>query len=260
MKTMKKLLLFLLIILLVMPIVAASYITIQSSINSTENEAIIKVTNLGAEAAYNVQLSLEATGRKTGRSIKKQLGGQESFEWNMPLGLKYKNPGKYPIILTANYQDANSYPFSAISVSTVDYKQATISDIAAKINSLGLSDEGLLELKIKNTAETAKEIGIRLIVPRELTANRDRLSAKVQAKSEMPLEFEIEKFSALTGSSYAVFAVVEYDEGSRHYTSMASGAVKITEKKNIFTNQSLLIGFLVILLIIFVYFQLKKKN
>ena len=257
---MKTLLLLLPVMLMAMPIVAASYISIQSYIATTENETTVKVTNFGDEAAYNVQLSLDINNKKTASNVQRQLGVRESFEWAVPLNFESKNPGKYPIILTTNYQDANSYPFSAISVSTADYKQATISDIAAKINNLELSDKGLLELKIKNTAETAKEIGIRLIVPKELTADNDRLSLNLPPKTEKTVRFDLGKFSALAKSSYAVFAVIEYDEGSRHYTSMANGVVKITEKKNIFTNQSLLIGFLVILLIIFIYFQLKKKN
>lgn len=257
---MKKLLLFLLVMLMVIPIVTASYISIQSAITAADNKVIIKVTNLGDEAAYSVQLGLEANNEKTASSIKNQLRVRESFEWGAPLNFESKNPGKYPLILTISYQDANSYPFSAISVSSLDYKQATISDIAAAIKNIELSDKGMLELKIKNTGESAKDANIRLIAPKELTANKDKLSEKLPAKSEMPVDFEIEKFSALTGSSYAVFAVVEYDEGGKHYTSTATGVVKITAKKNIFTNQNLLIMLLAILIAIFIYFQFKKKK
>lgn len=260
MNGIKIILLLFIIAIAIMPHAAASYISIQSAITAAGNKTTIKVTNFGDESAYNIQLSLDANDKKTVSNVKKQLGVRESFEWAVPLNFESKNPGKYPLILTTNYEDANSYPFSAISVSTFDYKQATISDIAAKMSNLELSDKGMLELKIKNTAETAKDVNIKLIVPKELTANKDKLNAKLPAKSEISAEFEIEKFSALTGSSYAVFAVVEHDEDNKHYTSIANGAVKITAKKNIFTNQNLLIGFLVILLIIFIYFQFKKKK
>src|SRR3989338_8025181 len=209
---MKKLLLFLLIILLVIPIVAASFISIRSSITATKNETIISVTNLGDEAAYNVQLCLDLNNKKTISDLKNQLGVQEKFEWKVPLATNLENPGKYPLVLTTNYQDANSYPFSAISVSTFDHKQSTISDIAAKINGIGLSDRETLELTIKNLAETTKGLNIRLVVPKELTADKDRLRAKLPAKTQSTINFEIKKFSALTGSSYAVFAIVEYDE------------------------------------------------
>ena len=256
---MKKLLLLLLMIIII-PSIAASYISIQSQITTTENRTIVKVTNLGDEAAYNVQLSLDINNKKTISNVKERLGIQKSFEWKVPLAAKPKNPGKYPLILTTNYQDANFYPFSAISVSAFDYKQSTISDIAAKINNIELSDEGTLELTIKNLADTAKNIDIRLIVPKELTADKEKLRAKLPAKTQSTIHFEIKKFSALVGSSYVVFAIIEYDENNRHYTTMASGVVKIAEKKNIFTNQNLLISLLVILVVIFVYFQFKKKK
>jgi hypothetical protein len=256
---MKRLLLPLLILLMV-PIVTASFISIQSSIIATDNETIISVTNLGDEAAYNIQLSLDVNNKRMISNIKEQLNMQKSFEWKVPLTSMPENPGKYPLILTTNYQDANSYPFSAISVSTFDYKKGTISDIAVKtdkMNNIELSNKKTLELTIKNMAETAKDLSIRLIVPKELTTDKDKLSLSLPAKTEKTINFEIKKFSALTGSSYVVFAVIEYDENDEHYTTIANGVVKVVEKKNIFTNRNLLIALLVVLIIIFIYAQKK---
>lgn len=255
---MKKILTLLVMILFIVPIVAASYLSMQSSITVTDKETIITVTNLGDESAYNVQLSLDINGQKKISDLKNQLGMQEKFEWKTPLDAKLKNPGKYPLILTTNYQDANSYPFSAISVSTFDYKQGTISEIIAKINSIELSDKETLELTIKNMADTTKDLSIRLIVPKELTADKGKLRAKLPAKTQTTIHFEMEKFSALLGSSYAVFTVIEYDEDGMHYTAVSNGVVNVVEKKNVFDNQSLLIGLLVVLVVIFVYFQFKK--
>ena len=253
---MKRLLLFLLLI----PIAAASYISIQSSITTTENETTITVTNLGDEPAYDVQLSLDINNQKAISSIKKQLNIKEIFEWREPLTITLKNLGRYPLILITNYQDANSYPFSAISVSAFDYKQATISDIVAKIENIELSEKGKLMLTIKNLADTPKNLNIKLIIPKELTIDKDKLALNLESKSEQTISFEIKKFSALTGSSYAVFAVIEYDENELHYTTVTNGVVKIIEKKNLLNNQNLLISVLVILIIIFIYFQFKKKK
>ncbi len=254
---MKKVSLFL-IILLIINIADASYISIQSAITTTENEIIVKITNFGDEPAHNVQLSLEINNKKFVSDIKDRLNVQNSFEWKVPLTEKPKNPGKYPLILTTNYQDANAYPFSAISVSTFDNMQATISETIAKIDNIELSEKGTLKLIIKNLAETEKNLNIRLIAPKELTAEKNKLSLKLPARTEETIDFEIEKFSALTGSSYAVYAVIEYDENNMHYTTTTSGIVKVIEKKNIFTNQNLLIGLLVILIIVFIYFQFRK--
>lgn len=245
-------------IITIIPVVTASYLSMQSSITTTENGTIITVTNLGDESAYNVQLSMDINGQKKISDLKSQLGMRETFEWEMPLDAELKNSGKYPLILTTNYQDANSYPFSAISVSTFDHKQSTISDIAAKINNIELSDEETLELTIKNTAETTKNLNIRMIAPKELTAEKDKLSIKLPANTQTTINFEIKKFSALAGSSYVVFAVIEHDEDGRHYTIVTNGIVNVVEKQNIFTNQTLLTVLLVILAVIFIYAQKKK--
>ncbi len=61
---MKRLALFL-VIIAILPIVTASYLSMQSTITTTEDGTIIKVTNLGDEAAYNVQLSLDINNKKT---------------------------------------------------------------------------------------------------------------------------------------------------------------------------------------------------
>lgn len=259
---MKKILLFLAVILLIIPIAAASYLSMQSSIAVTGDEAIITVTNLGDEIAYSVQLSVDINGQEKISDLKSQLGMQEKFEWKMPLGARLKNPGKYPLVLTTNYQDANSYPFSAISVSTFDYKQSAIPDIAAKIGNIKLSGKGVLELTVKNMAERAKGLNIRLIAPKELTAGKDKVSIKLPAKTEMSINFEIEKFSALAGSSYAVFAVIEYDENGRHYTAVSNGMVKVVQG-GIFSLQKLAVfAMIAIIVVLFAYFMMfrKRKN
>lgn len=257
---MKTLLLLLPVMLMAIPIAAASYISIQSSITATGNETLIKVTNFGDEAAYNVQLSLDINNKKTASDVKRQLGVRESFEWAVPLNFESKNPGKYPLILTTNYEDANSYPFSAISVSALDYKQATISDIATAMSNIKLSDKGIFELKIKNIGETAKDASIRLIAPKELTVDKDRLSMNLLPQTEKTISFGIEKFSALAGSSYVVFAVIEYEENNKHYTSMTSGLINVVESKSIFTNEILLVAVLIVLAAAFIYFQFKKRK
>src|SRR3989338_8620270 len=89
---MKKLLLPLLF-LLAIPLVTASFLTIQSAITVTDNKTIVKTTNLGDETAFNVQLSLEINDKKIVSDVKKQLGIRESFGWEAPLAAKPGIPG-----------------------------------------------------------------------------------------------------------------------------------------------------------------------
>ena len=224
MADIKRIFLFLLVLAFI-PAVNASYITIQSSVAVTNNKTMVKVTNLGDESAYNVQLSLEMNNQKIVSGTKNQLGVKEVFEWSAPIKFEAGNPGKYPLILTVNYEDANAYPFSAISVSTFEYKQPTISSIVAKMNNLEVYDKGLLELKMKNLDGTAKEAAIRLIMPKELTANQDRLPVKIPAKSEGSTEFKIEKSSIKVGNSILfttlsvliiIFAVLKFNKWKKN--------------------------------------------
>ena len=75
------------------------------------------------------------------------------------------------------------------------------------------------------------------------------------AFSEKNLEFQITNFSALEGSVYPIYAIMEYEQNNRHYSTSAIGNVKIGAPKGGFIkyNRELLIGVIVVLVCIFIY-------
>jgi hypothetical protein len=79
----------------------------------------------------------------------------------------------------------------------------------------------------------------------------------VKARDSPQTDFEISSFGALPGSSYVVFASVDYDEGGIHYTSTASGLIKVVEQKEAFSfrNEWIAIIVVVILVVAVIAFQ-----
>ena len=72
-------------------------------------------------------------------------------------------------------------------------------------------------------------------------------------KSARTLDYEVKNFSALSGSTYQVYAVIESEDGEMHYTSVAPGTVKIITSEGIMgLNKTVIVILLLILIVVFV--------
>ena len=255
---------YILLLILLSSLVSASFITMQTTTSITTSEESIQLNistiNKGDEPAYNVQFIADIDGKKATSEVKQRLEVDEKFVFDKLVKNPLEKKGTYPLILTTKYEDANGYPFSAISVSTFANKEASISEIAAKLEAIELSDKGIMKLTVKNTGKTEKDLNIRLVTAKELTINNDEFELNLASKEEKTIEFEIESFSALPGSTYPIYSVIEYEEDDMHFTESGNGTVRVVEKKGIFNNQILLISALVVLLVVFIGFQFKKKK
>lgn len=99
-----------------------------------------------------------------------------------------------------------------------------------------------------------------MIAPRELTVEEEKLELSVGAKSEQSAGFTVRNFSALSGSTYQVFAVSEFDDGGLHYTNIAPGTIRVAEERGFLgLNQNILIAVLAALVIVFIGVQFIKK-
>lgn len=249
--------LVILIFLLLLPIVYASYITIQTTIYSTKDTVNIMAINKGDEPAYNVHPILISPLTSTKAETEQKLDVDEQLKQSFSVDTANLLPGIYPLILNIEYTDANNYPFTAISATTFTYKESTNPGLILSLPSIKLSGSNKLKLSIKSLDEQAKDIKARIVGPKELTIEEPR-QLSLAGRNSATLSFKITDFSARPDSVYAVFAIAEYEKDGKHFTSIMPTTVKITKGINIPT--SLLIASLAILLAVFVVYKLKKKN
>lgn len=248
--------LLLLILLSILPMANASYITLETAIATSPSSVSVSITNKGDEPAYNVQPSLISPVAASS-DAKQRLEINEKQTSMFDIELSDSLPGTYPVILNIDYADANNYPFSAIATSTLVNKVATSPGLIMVLEPIKLSDSNKLKLSVKNLDDYKKDIKIKIIVPKELTVE-DSKQLSLEARSSGKLSFKIEDFSARPESTYAVFAVAEYDKDGKHYTSITSSPVKIVKGLNI--PISILSISLAALLIIYIVYKIRKKN
>jgi len=254
---------------------SAKYITISNTItmekvvSGEETTINITLSNTGDEAAYDVQLSLMLPDKMTADQIflgkvDPQIPQSGTFSVKIDPSI---NPGIYSIGVLTEYKDANRYAFSSVSPNSLIIKGPRSSQVNGMIPELSLGSKGevkRLRLDLRNMEEKNRDLKIRIFAPKELKVNPPEKSVSIPGRSEANEEFDISSFGALEGSSYIVFASMDYDEDGYHYSSTAGGMVKIVKQAEVLNFSGLVpiiaLVFLVLVFIAYQIYHLVKKN
>jgi hypothetical protein len=250
--------LYLLAFLLCISFASASYISMQTDATIASNQVTVNVSNLGDEASKSVQISAELNSQKKTGAVKDILGIMDKTGQTFTFDTAGMN-GAYPLVITVDYADMNSYPFSSVTVSQFFSGNLTRSEIAGMIDPVVVSDQADIVLKLKNTGTTGKKLSLKFVVPKELTLQQTSGALNLDANSEGNLKLNLKKFSALAGSTYFIYALIEYDENGMHYSSIVSAKVSVVDKKNILWSNQVLVIAAILAVGAFIYFQFKKK-
>ena len=222
----------------VTPIINAGYITMktQTTINITDNSLKVKVTatNEGDEAAYNVQINTNENQRGQSSPIKQVLAVKDSFEYESVFDLPYTKHGRYPLVVSIDYTDANQYPFTAPSATYYSFGSDTVSTVFGSAKGVRLTNFATIQLMLKNIGEVFREVQIWLITPKELSVQEKIKKETLQPRSELNTAFTVSNFSALPGSRYQVFFIIEYEDESKHYSNIVPCFINLDESKVFF--------------------------
>ena len=243
----------------------SGYITIKVDTRATVNENRLKLdinlTNNGNEAAYNVVVSADLYGeRKVSKKnekldVKKELSVKFDYELNL------ERQGTYSVVLTVNYADANLHGFSVISVPQFNYMENVSPLLSCNIDKLYLSKRGDLNLSLKNLDENEKNIESRVVLSRELTISNPIQNIKLMPKSEKNITYNVKNTTAIEGSSYACYAILEYVFNDKHYSHVSSGIIKvIAGKKFVIKYKWIIIVSVSIIFVVFVALQFFSKK
>jgi len=273
----KKMLVFLLFFF-IPQLVSAGIISLTTSVSSdiiTENSGkiYVKLTNLGDEAAYDVKVSLLTENSESRPITIGNLNPNEPIEMDFLISLKKTiYPGKYPVVVLIDYADANGYPFSSVSPSFIVYKNSTVSKISGLIQEITLNEkEGKkLTLSVRNLDDVEHDVDVKLALPREIRVDEGEKRMSLGSKQEKSLDFEVSSLSAISGSTYAAIASIEYEEDGFHYSSFANGVIKIGSQQSSsqeekppgqFSTYSYIVLFIsIVIVLIYVYPKYIKRG
>ncbi len=245
--------------------VEARFISIETMATANVDKDIIKtlveVTNKGDEATYNVIISIDIDGKVTKGTMKEVLKVNEKYSEEFTVEAGLKKAGRYPVIVNIEYTDQNQYPFTALSIVDLVYKENVISRVSGQLIAPVITDKGNLKVKVKNLEDIEKKVNILLAIPKELSSSNKQKEVAIKGGVEEFVEFDIKNISALPGSNYVVYAVLRYEDDNYHYAHAARGNIKIEEKKEIFkVYRWPLAAVVLILVFVALYINLRKKG
>lgn len=245
---------------------SAGYITIKTETTVAVDDSNLKVkvvvTNEGDESAFNVQININENQRTQSSPIKQMLTVKENFEYEANYRVPQTKHGRYPLIITVDYTDANQYPFSALTGTYYSFGSDTVSKVFGSANDIRLARYTTLPLKLKNIAEESKEVLIRLIVPKESSVQEKVKKVTIQPRSEVNTIFNISNFSALPGSRYQVFFILEYEDENKHYSNIIPCSIHVDASKGFFKRYKwyIIAGSSVIFVVLIVFQFVPRKR
>lgn len=235
----------------------ASFISIEieSGVDLSGNslKVSVKVTNKGDEPAENVRAGIEAAGKTAYGKSHRVLGPNEHFTEEFTDEVTFDKPGRYPVLISVDYTDANQYPFNALTMNYADYRESPNARVAGSIGVLNLSGSDRLDVSVKNADESARRVTVRLAASKEFAVQNRVREISIEPGEEKKIGFDIKNVGGLPGSTYPVFALITYDDASFRYLSVSSGSI-VVMKRGIWHGLKLPLAILLAILVCIILF------
>jgi len=240
----------------------AGYLTINGTpkieANVSGQNIILKgsyeIENSGDETAANVFPAL-TLGAWVWAGEPKSVKAGESETWTLDFtipmeklkcsedracaGLDLPLSGRFPLYVRRHYEDQNGYRFSAAQVHGLQLGELSSEQLTAlrlptldgALSCRGDGQSFRCKLDFQNSGLEARKVAAGAFSARELQIlDPTATLVEVGANAAGQAAFELRNVSGLLGSSYAVFAVMQWDEGGvRNYASV-SGLVSIANR------------------------------
>lgn len=195
----------------------------------------IDVVNRGDEAARAVRATVTLANVTNGMMLAREIGpGQTVSQHLGPVAIP-PVAGRYMAAVSLAYTDLNGAPFSAVSLTEVDVAPAALPAnrpqlqvfAAAELPGIRLARSGRLILNVIPLTDRTMDATARLILPAELTADCPVQALHLDPDVPTNLTFNLRRASALAGSQYAVFAVLDWETNGLHRSLSVSGTVAV---------------------------------
>lgn len=274
----------LLILLILLPLPAqAGYLTIEGKpeITLSREEAIVylsgtyRITNRGDEEAREVYPTFRLGGWAWAGDPR-SLAPEGSEVWNLNesfpaeklacsndprcAGRDLPLPGLHPLLVKTYYRDLNGYRFSAPSAFPVEIgplnpeQQASVRMPSIQ-TSLTLSRSNKRyrgSLQLQSSSTEPRSGAISFFGPDELRILTQPMGFDLPAGKLQGFDLELESFSALPGSNYPVYAIVQWgQDGVRNCLPLFSMASVVKEEEADYDTP--LIAGVAVLVVLFLY-------
>jgi hypothetical protein len=242
----------------------ARFITIEANVNAgIEGETAtisVNISNKGDEAAHNVVVRAEIGGAVQTGLLREALLPNERYSETFNTVVEYQKPGRYPVIVTVDYTDGNQYPFSALSIVHLDYRENVVGRVVGELGSASIGPRGSVKLNVRNLGQTEERLTARLVTPRELSASPATREVRLKPNEKEALAFKVRNESALSGSQYQVYALLDYEQDNYHFSNVVGGQISVEDTQDALPAYTApLIGVAILVGGVLAYVNLRKR-
>lgn len=227
----RRLLMLFLLAVLAPAAARAGSIVLQTHATSdvTKEGVVIQVTttNVGQEKAVSLEVHVFFLGGSQSSGVQPPLEPGGTRTTAIRLARLPDRPGAYMVPVRVDFRDANGYPFSSMAHASFVYQEGVFTDVLLSLKDTLLSGTLRLPVKVVNLDRKAHQVRVRLALPRELRGHPLEQRTSLQPQQKTTLAFRLENVYATEGSSYPILALLEYDDGGRHYGMVSEGMVTI---------------------------------
>lgn len=163
--------------------------------------------------------------------------------------------GVFPILVRNHYSDLNGYKFTApqvipLLVGSLTPRETVLvhePELQVQLEVRGDGQRFNANLSLHNMTEHRRSVSVSGFSSQEMSVLSPSQTVSLAPKGDARLTFSVQNFSGTIGSSYPIFAVIEWDEdGMRNLvTAVANVSVARAEQ----TNTFILIGIGALLLL-----------
>lgn len=244
-------------------ILQAGSITLTSSltcsVTASQLSAKLIVINEGAETAHKLRAVFQ-NGDKVWTSDQRDRLEQNQI-WRMEYqdGLEKRLFGSYPLVVKILYQDEAGYPLSTVIINPYSYAVTTESSVSGDLKDIKLARKGKCNLRVSNQRSQGLNLRVSFFTSNELTVSSAHKELFLQPSSKKTIRVLLENVTALAGSTYPLWAVMEYDSEDKHFTSLCSSKIHIQDNVSFFKDLKWVFVILFVLLLALFIWKNKKK-
>ncbi len=213
------------------PGVIALQITASARHQDTTSEVDVTVANVGDEPAESLQVHVDFDGLRRSGVVAPRLPANDTREETIRFVTPGILPGRHPMIIIVEYTDANGYPLSAVSYATLIVAKDRPPTLGSSLESIELFETGEMALRVTNLGEQAREVEARLVLPRELAFDPGGTSFALDRLESHTEVIRVRNHAALSGSTYPVFALLEYQEDGQNACVFVPATITVVDNQ-----------------------------
>ena len=223
-------------------------------------EVAVTVINVGNEAAANVGITVRLGDAFTKSPAGSELKPGGSLTGRVPLKVNLTRPGTYVVEVLVDFTDRTGRPFSAVAYALLAYEETAAAMIFPQPGRAVVRDAGVLRFEVINVDPGSRQAVVRLVLPRELSATEPKQTISLSGREKKAVIFALKNFAALEGALYPVLALVEYEEGGRHYAAVGESRVQVLGEEKFFKkHQKALMALAILLILIVILIQIFRS-